>query len=182
MNAARKRNNMYGEYMVRSIWLDHIAQDVRHAARALRKAPAFTLAAIVSLALGIAASSTVFSVADTIYLRPLPYPDANRLVWVAIHFPDIKAEFLPSPDYVVWRRDNRVFSQLAATQANGPQPMVLNYPEPAEVHVARVSFNFLSALGIAPAIGRAFMPQEELPNGPKSVLLTNSFWRKHFGA
>src|SRR5580700_10703817 len=83
-------------------------QDIRYAARILRRAPAFTIAAVLSLALGIGATIAVFSIADTIFLRPLPYADAGRLVWVAIRDPSIGLEFLPSPDYVAWRRDNHV--------------------------------------------------------------------------
>src|SRR5580658_8052835 len=91
-------------------------QDLRYAARILRRGPAFTIAAVLSLALGIGATTAVFSIADTIFLRPLPYADAGQLTWVAIRFPYIAdVEFVPSPDYVAWRRDNRVFRELAAT-------------------------------------------------------------------
>src|SRR5580704_17199906 len=73
-------------------------QDVRYAARVLRRAPAFTAAAMLSLALGIGATTAVFSIADTVFLRPLPYADAGRLVWLGVHFSDIGGDFLPSPD------------------------------------------------------------------------------------
>ncbi|HYL73031.1 MAG TPA: ABC transporter permease [Bryobacteraceae bacterium] len=160
--------------------LARFGQDLRYAARVLRRGPAFTVAAVLSLALGIGATTAVFSIADTIFLRPLPYADADRLVWVAIRFPSIGSEFVPSPDYVAWRRDNRVFQQLAATQAGAYNFMVLGGPDPAEVRVARVSANFLDAFAAAPAFGRTFSAEEELPNGPKAVLLTNQFWRGHF--
>src|SRR5579864_4853332 len=153
-------------------------QDLRYAARVLRRGPAFTVAAVLSLALGIGATTAVFSIADTIFLRPLPYADAGRLVWVAIHYSSL--EFVPSPDYVAWRRDNRVFQQLAATQAGAYNFMVLGGPDPVEVRAARVSANFLDAFAVAPAFGRTFNADEELPNGPKAVLLTNKFWRDHF--
>ncbi len=102
-------------------------------------------------------------------------------MWVAIDFPRFKAEFLPSPDYVAWRRDNRVFQQIAAS-SNGVTPMVLSGPEPAEVTTKRVSSSFLATLQVAPALGRSFTRQEELPNGPKAVILSDRFWRAHFGA
>jgi predicted permease len=155
-------------------------QDVRYAARVLRRAPVFASAAVLSLALGIGATTAVFSIADTVFLRPLPYAEAGRLVWVAIRYGDL--EFLPSPDYVSWRRDNRVFQNLAATQASLTSAMLLGGPDPAEVHAGRVSANFLDTFAVAPALGRGFRPDEELPNGAKSVVLTNQFWRNRFHA
>jgi putative ABC transport system permease protein len=157
-------------------------QDIRYAARILRRAPAFTVAAVLSLALGIGATTAVFSIADTIFLRPLPYADAGQLVWLGIRFPGMGAEFLPSPDYVAWRRDNQVFQQLAATQASFSTTMLLGASDPTEVHAGRVSANFLDTFAVSPAFGRAFTTQEELPNGPKAVLLMHQFWRDHFHA
>ena len=153
-------------------------QDIRYAARALGRGRAFTLAAVLSLALGIGATTAVFSIADTVFLRPLPYADAGRLVWVAIRYGGM--EFVPSPDYVAWRRDNSVFQALGATQAGLSTTMVLGGPDPAEVHAAKVSANFLDVFAVPPAFGRAFRADEELPNGPKAVLLTDRFWRDRF--
>jgi len=160
--------------------LDRFRQDFRYAARVLRRAPAFTAAAVLSLALGIGATTAVFSIADTIFLRPLPYADAARLTWVAIQFPSASREFVPAPDYLAWRRDNLAFEALAAAQPNGSNIALLGGPEPAEVHVARVSANFPAAFGIALAEGRTFRPEEEFPNGPRVALLTDRFWRDHF--
>jgi putative ABC transport system permease protein len=161
-------------------WLERTWQDLRYALRVLRHSPGFSVAVILSLALGIGASTAVFSIADTVFLRPLPYSDPDRLVWVSVRFPTM--EFVLSPDYVAWRRDNHVFEQLAATQAGGRRPMILNGSDPAEVHAARVSFNFPVTFGAAPLLGRSFTPQEELPNGPKAVLLMSQFWRNRFHA
>ena len=160
--------------------LARFRQDIRYAARVLRRGPAFTLAAVLSLGLGIGGATAVFSIADTVFLRPLPYADADRLFWVTIRFPGMGGEFVPSPDYVAWRRDNRVFQQLAATQASFSRIMLLGGSNPAEVHAGRVSANFPDAFGITPALGRTFRAEEELPNGPKAVLLTNQFWRERF--
>jgi len=157
-------------------------QDLRYAARVLRREPSFTIAAVLSLALGIGATTAVFSIADTVFLRPLPYTDARQLVWVAIRFPSMEngLEIVPSPDYVAWRRDNRVFQELAAGQGSMSSLKLLGGPEPAEVRAGVVSVNFLEAFAAAPALGRTFRPEEELPNGPKTVLLMNQFWREHF--
>ncbi|MGA2116349.1 MAG: ABC transporter permease [Bryobacteraceae bacterium] len=157
--------------------LTRVWQDIRYAARVLRREPAFAAAAVLSLALGIAATTAVFSIVDTIFLRPLPYADADRLVWLGVSFPS-----MPSPDYVAWRRDNHVFQQLAATQVSVGWLMILGGSNATEVHVVRVSANFVDACAVAPALGRTFSAQEELPNGPRAVLLTYAFWRDHFHA
>ncbi len=159
-------------------------QDAAYAVRMLRRAPAFTGAAGLSLALGIAAATAVLSIADTVFLRPLPYKDAQQLAWVGVQFKMLNGfiEFVPSPDYVAWRRDNRVFQSLAAMQASMGGTIYLNGPEPAEARVVRVSASFLDTLAVAPALGRNFLPEEEAPNGPKAAILTDSFWRGHFHA
>lgn len=162
--------------------LESVFRDLRYGVRMLRQNRGFTAAAVLSLALGIGASTAVFSILDTVFLRPLPYPDAGRLVWVAVRFPRIKATFLPSPDYVAWRRDNGVFAELAATQYGGSEPMVLGGSEPAEIRVMSVSYNFPETFGAVPELGRFFRPREELPNARKTVLLTDRFWREHFHA
>ena len=135
------------------MWIERLRQDLHYAARSLRRSAAFTAAAVLSLALGVGASTGVFSIADTIFLRPLPYPHSDRLLWIAVRFPSMKTEFLASPDYVAWRRGNHVLEELAATQAGGGQTVLLNGPEAAQVHAVRVSSNFLATLGIRPALG-----------------------------
>ena len=172
MEATRETRG-HGGY--RQVW-----QDIRYAARVLRRGPAFTVAAVLSLALGIGATTAVFSIADTVFLRPLPYADSGQLVWVAIRYPGIDFEFVPSPDYVAWRRDNHVFQELAATQAHFSSTMLLGGSDPAEVHAARVSANFFDTFAVAPQLGRTFTAAEELPNGPKAVVLTNQFWQDRF--
>ena len=164
------------------VWFGRAWQDLRYAARVFRQSPWFSAAAVVSLALGIGASTAVFSIADTVFLRPLPYGDPERLMWVAIRFPGYGTEFVPSPDYVAWRRDNSTFQELAATQVNCCGAMIMNGTDAAEVYAARVSFNLLASLGISPMLGRGLTKEEELPNGPRGVLLTYQFWRNHFAS
>jgi putative ABC transport system permease protein len=160
--------------------LARFSQDLRYAVRVLGRSRSFTAAAVLSLALGIGAATAVFSIFDTVYLRPLPYSDAGRLAWVAVRYGGM--EFVASPDYVAWRRDNSVFEALGATQASFMTSMVMGGPDPTEVHAGKVSANFLDVFATAPALGRSFRQEEELPNGPKAVLLTNRFWRDHFHA
>jgi predicted permease len=164
--------------------VERLWQDAGYAFRILRRTPAFTGAAVLSLALGIAAATAVLSIADTVFLRPLPYKDSQQLAWVGIQFRMVNGplEFVPSPDYIAWRRDNRVFQNLAAVQPNMGGTIYLSGPEPAEATVVRVSANFLDTLAVAPAMGRNFRPEEEAPNGAAAAILTDAFWRTRFHA
>jgi predicted permease len=161
-------------------WWSAVWQDIRYAARSARRAPGFSAAAVLSLALGIGAATAVFSIADTVYLRPLPYRAPQDLMFVAMRL--FGLEMTLSPDYVAWRRDNSVFQEFAAMQLHGGQATILGTHDPVEVRTTRVSHNFVTALGIRPALGRSFLPQEELPDAPKTALLTDSVWRQRFGA
>ncbi|MGA8598345.1 MAG: ABC transporter permease [Bryobacteraceae bacterium] len=163
-------------------WLDRLSQDLKYAARTLRRHTAFTPAVILSIALGVGAGTAVYSIADSVFFRPLPYFQSERLMWVAVTFSEFRMEFLGSADYVAWRRDNHVFESLAATQAAPALPMLLNGENAAEVQDVSVSANFLRTLGIQPELGRDFLSAEELPNGPKSVLLTDHLWQQRFHA
>ncbi len=164
------------------MWFDRLVQDLKYAARTLRRGgAAFTPAVVLSIALGIGAGTAVYSIADSVFFRPLPYPQPQSLTWVAVTFPAFKLEFLPSPDYVAWRRDNHVFTNLAAHGLSG-QSVVLSGETPTEVQDVRVSANFLRTFGIQLARGRDFLPAEELPNGPKAVLLTWRLWQQRFHA
>ncbi len=162
------------------MWLDRLLQDLRYAARTLLRTPAFTAAAVLSLALGIGAGTAVYSIADTVFVRPLPYAHPEQLLWVTVQFPKRDLEFVGSPDYVAWRRDNHAFQQLAATQAMGGQTMLLNGENAAEVYDVRVSANFLAALGIRPALGGDFLAADEVPNAPRTVLLSDHLWKQRF--
>ena len=161
-------------------WWTALTQDLRYAGRTLRRSPGFTAAAVLSLALGIGAATVVFSVADTVYLRPLPYRTPERLMFIGIHMD--KMDFVPSPDFIAWRRDNSAFQDMAAMQYSGGRAAILGASDPVEIRTTRVSYNFTATLGVQPAIGRSFEPQEELPNGPKAALLTDSLWRNRFQA
>jgi predicted permease len=161
-------------------WLSGIRQDMEYALRSARRTPSFSAAVVLSLALGIGAATVVFSVADTVYLRPLPYRAPDELMFVAMRL--FHLEMVTSPDYVAWRKDHSAFVELAAMQYHGGNAAILGDQEPAEVRNTRVSYNFLTALGVPPAMGRNFEQEEELPNARKTALLTDGLWRNHFHA
>src|SRR5439155_12727025 len=159
-------------------WLSGIRQDLEYALRSVHRTPGFSTAVVLSLALGIGAAAVVFSVADTVYLRPLPYRAPDELMFVAMRM--FGLEMVTSPDYVAWRRDHSAVLELAAMQFHGGNAAILGDKEPVEVRTTRVSYNFVTALGVQPAMGRNFEQREELPNALKTALLTDVLWRKHF--
>lgn len=163
-------------------WLDTIRQDLRYGLRSLKRNPAFTAAAVVTLALGIGASVAVFSVVYAVLLRAAPYPEPDRLVWVTSTvraFPD-QPEIMLRADFVEWRDEVQSFSQLAIyqnTQNNfiGPGG-AQNLPN------ARVSAQFLSVLRVRPILGRDFRREDEEPGRGRVVILSHAFWRQEFGS
>jgi predicted permease len=155
--------------------------DVRYGLRTLRKSPGFTAIAVLTLALGIGGNAAIFSIVDSVLLRPLPYRDAARLVWVSNDVPTQRASVVLEADYFGWQRLNHVFEGVAAYQP-GQTLTVTGSHEPEQLRTARVTYNFLDVLGIEPRLGRWFEPQEDRPGAPHAVLLTDALWRARFSA
>jgi macrolide transport system ATP-binding/permease protein len=154
-------------------------QDLRYSLRQLRKSPGFAGTAIVVLAMGICASVSIFAFVDAALIKPLPYPNPNRLVLVTESVPMIPLANLSYPDYLDWKRLNQVFSSMEVYNGTG---YLLRTPAGTEpVPGIRVSDGFFHTLGIAPALGRDFYSGEDLPSAPKTVILSYSTWQKRFG-
>jgi len=155
--------------------------DVSYAARALLRRPGFTIAAGLSLALGIGATTAVFSVLNAVALRPLPYPDGERLVWITqlVHGTTTDDITITS-HFLEWRRQNRSFTGLAAywyvsrNLTSGPQPL--------EVQTARASASLLPVLGVTPALGRNFLTSEDYKGRDAVALIGDGLWRRQFAA
>ena len=155
--------------------------DLRIAARALRQTPGFALVAIVTLGLGVGATAAIFSVVNPILLRPLPYPDADRLV--QIYERDRSGE----PTRTSWATITDLARQSARLEAIVPlgswQPILDGNAGDAEVLSGqRVGWRYFQTLGVAPALGRAFRPEEDTPSGRFVVMLSDGLWRRRFGA
>jgi predicted permease len=165
--------------------LDTILQDLRYALRTLRRDPGFTVFAIVIIGLGIAASATVFSVINALLLRPLPFREANRLVWISNGGPDGDMFMMTQPaHYLDLQARNRTFAELAAYNSfyrTGDAKMTGD-GDPERLTIVSVAGNFLPFLGVQPIAGRLFSTEESQPNGPRVVLLTYAFWTRHFAA
>jgi predicted permease len=162
-------------------------QDLRYALRALRRTPGFTLAAILTLALGIGATTTIFTVVNGVLLRPLPYRHANRIANIWNDFGE-GAQSLPavSPlDFRDYQQRSRTFETFAAASAGGVVGLRGNLTgegEPERVDLATVTANFFPLFGVTPRYGRTFLAAEEAPNGPHVVMLSDRLWRRRYGA
>jgi putative ABC transport system permease protein len=153
---------------------------LRHALRSLRRAPAFTLAAVATLALGIGANTAIFSVVHGVLLAPLPYPQSDRLVGVWGRHTIIGRETASLPDFLDWRAQGRSFEALAAmtlTRFN-----VTGAGEPEVVEGGLATADLLRVFGVVPSLGRGFRPDEERRAAPRVAMLGEGYWRRRFGA
>ncbi|MGO9336218.1 MAG: ADOP family duplicated permease [Terracidiphilus sp.] len=160
-------------------WMGTVAQDVRYALRGFRRNPVFTVAVIATLAVGIGATTAVFSVVDRILFRPLPYAHEDRLVSVGLVAPIIPQEFMLGGSYYEWRDNQKAFE--AFTSETGASACDLTERNPAHLSCASVEQSFLPTLGISPVLGRNFLPEEDRPKGPKVALISYGLWLSHYG-
>ncbi|UCC83769.1 MAG: ABC transporter permease [Gemmatimonadota bacterium] len=155
-------------------------QDVRVSLRSLRKQPGFTLLVVLTLALGIGAPVAIFSLVSGVMLRPLPYEDSDRVVMVWESPPGF-ARFAVSPaNFLDWREQNQVFEDMAATMRATVNLTGTGEPERLLGH--RVSASFFPILGVQPALGRTFLPEEDRPDGERVVVLSHGLWQRRFGS
>src|SRR5262245_43386557 len=162
--------------------MDNLLQDVRYGLRALLARPAFTIVAVLALALGIGANSAIFSIVQTILMQPLPYEAPDRLVmlWHAYPQLNLPQATLSVPSYIEYRDNAGVFDSVAATM--GWSANLTGGGEPERVQGARVTANFLRTLGVKVARGRDFLAEEDRPGSERVVLVTDGLWRRRFGA
>ncbi|MBZ5617823.1 MAG: ABC transporter permease [Acidobacteriia bacterium] len=161
-------------------WLDSLWQDTRYAVRNLRKNLGFTSVAVLSLALGIGANATIFSVFYGVLLRPLPYRNPERLVSVGRVAPGEHVGGVMTPELVAWRAGNRAFEGLAAWDDEHLNLTGAGTPE--RIATASVTSNFLDVLGVQPTLGRGFAAEDGHPGAPGAILLVPDFWRRHFNS
>jgi len=161
--------------------IDVLMQDLRYGARVLAKSPGFTAVALLTLALGIGANTAIFSVIDAVLINRLPYPDSGRLVMVWEQDPG-RGWFhnvVSAANFVDWRKQNHVFSAMAALDERNFD--VSGTGEPLEVEGEQVSANFFDVLGVHPALGRTFAPEEDQPSSSTGVVLSDGLWKRRYG-
>ncbi len=165
----------------KGVYVDTFIQDLRYAVRTLTKNPGFSVVAVLTLALGIGANSTMFTVVNSVLLKPLPYPEPERILTLWERQPSDGTLGTVAPaNFVDWREQSHSFAKMAALD---PYPdFILNgYGEARRLGGAAVSADFFSLLGVQMALGRDFLPAEDRPGRNQVVILSHSTWQQFFG-
>jgi predicted permease len=170
-----------------SVFLENFRRDVGYALRTMRRDYGFTIFAILIVGLGVGASCTIFSVVNTILIRPLPFKDPGRLVWMANHTDDtndMSGKTVQVNYLLEYRRRNLSFEDLAAYMAfYGPgDAKLIGDGQPERLTSVPVTQNFFPLLGIEPQVGRQFSAEECVFNGPRVAMLSDALWRRKFAA
>jgi putative ABC transport system permease protein len=160
--------------------LESAVQDIRYACRVLLRSQAFTAIAVLTLALGIGASTAIFSVVDAVLLRALPYPHPRQIVRVWEQTPAGHRLQVADRTFDVFRTQNNTFAQLA--EYAELLRSVSGGSEPVRVHIAEVAGGFFEALGVAPFRGRAFAPEEQRLHGTPAAIVSYNYWQRYLGA
>lgn len=155
--------------------------DIRYSLRKLTNTPGFTILAMLALGLGIAAGTSIFSVVNSVLLKPLPFSQPDRLtyIWEVSPRSGNRTNVVNGGNYNEWRDRNRSFERMAAL-ASGPVNLT-GEGEPEQVRAGYITQDFFALLGVAPALGRGFSNEEFQPNGPDVILLSDRLWRRRFG-
>jgi predicted permease len=162
-----------------------LLQDLRYALRQLRRSPGFTAVAVITLALGIGANTSIFSVVNGVLLRPLTFKDPDRLVRVwhvppPKSFPGMTTFSVSAANYLDWERQNHVFERMAIYTYRGFT--LTGGDKPEQVDGCAATSGFFSTLGVQPVLGRGFLPEEDQPGHSNVVVLSHRLWQEHFGS
>jgi putative ABC transport system permease protein len=164
----------------RMLTLDNVRQDLRYAWRSYAKAPAFTLLVILTLALGIGASTAIFSIVNGILLKPLAFPQPDRLMWVSESNKAGVSMSVSWMNYLDWRARQHSFDGLALSRSS---PFTLTGSGQAtRVTGRRVTSNFFDVVGVQPSLGRGFAARDEVPGAAGVVIVSHEFWRRQLGS
>ena len=158
-----------------------LLQDLRYAVRVLARKPGFTFVALLTLALAIGANTAIFSIVNAMLLRPLPYPESERIVQLMRGFPQGTGSSLSVPKFVYWRDQSSVFTSISAYDTLGSGFNLTGDGAPERLTGSRVSQQFFQVFRARPSHGRDFLPEEDQPNGPRVVMLSEGLWKRRFG-
>ena len=162
--------------------MDILLRDIRYGIRSLLKRPGFTMIALMALALGIGANTAIFSLVNAVLIRPLPFAEPDRLVWVwgNMSSGSNRASVSP-PDYLDYRQQNTTFEEFAASIGVPIASNLTGNGEPERLNAAAVTGNYFQALGTPPALGRTFLLENEKPGNEQVAVLSYGLWQKRFG-
>src|SRR5450755_2457408 len=158
-----------------------LLQDVRYAARTLSKSAGFTATALAALALGIGANTAIFSVVNAVLLKPLPYPNPDRIVQLFVTSPNGPGYGGSIAKFNVWRRQTQVFQVVAAYEYNSAGFNLTGGAYPAQIRGIRVSADYFRLFGAPVTEGRTFTADEDRPNGGHVAVLGYGVWQRLFG-
>ena len=161
-------------------WLDTAARDLRYAARMLRKNPGFTAVAILTLALGIGANTSLFSVVNGVLLNPLPYPHPEQLVTLSESKPNFDSGSISYPNFRDWQKDNHSFSSIAISRAYSFS--LTGMGEAEQLRARFISSDFFPLLGVHPVVGRTFVPGEDEIGAAPIAMISAGLWNHKFGS
>jgi putative ABC transport system permease protein len=158
-----------------SLW-----NDIKHSVHMFIKNPGFAIAAVAALALGIGANTAIFTVVNAVLLKPLSYPDADRIVAFLLTSPDGNNPIGSIPKFHIWQQQTSVFKEVAAFDFAGPGFNITG-DRPEQIHGIHVTEGYFRLFGAPVMLGRTFTPQEDAPNGGKVVVLSYGLWQRKFG-
>src|SRR3977135_475593 len=159
--------------------MSHFLQDLRYAFRMLAKSPGFTLVAVLTLALGIGANTAIFSVVNAVLLRPLPYPESNRLVLLGEWSEQIPEMSISMANFNDWRSQNRVFESMAAYQKDSG--VLRGRGDRERLRLRRITAGFFPTLRVKPILGRELTPEDDKVGAARVAMLGEGFWERRFG-
>ena len=172
------------EERAREAWsfprIETFVQDLRYGLRGIRRSPGFSLVVILTLALGIGANTAIFSVVNSVLLRPLPYPAAERLVWLGESDPKAEGISVTWVNYQHWRNENHSFEEMAGFRT--AHLTLTGRGEPLFTRAGVVTSGFFRLVGAKPLLGRLFNASEDRPGGTPTVVLSHQFWVDKLGA
>src|SRR5213075_1348097 len=157
-----------------------VFQDFRYALRVLTKQPAFTLIAVLTLALGIGANTAIFSIINSVLLRPLPYPNSDRIMVLNESSGPGQDFSVALPDYFDWKKEAKSFAHLACTHKESRNLSGIPGRDPERVSCAAVTRNFFNIIGLPPQIGRTFSEEEDKVGAPPVVVISDRLWQRAF--
>src|SRR6059058_5179692 len=157
-----------------------LLQDLRYALRMLAKQPGFTAIAVLTLALGIGANTAIFSVINAVLLRPLPYPNAGRIMVLNESSGPGQDFSVALPDYFDWQKESKIFEHLACTHKESRNLSGISGREPERISCASVTRNFFNVIGLPAEIGRMFSEDEDKVGAPPVVVISDRLWQSAF--